>query len=276
MTSDTTPTFSGTSEAGASVTLFAGATNVGSTIATGGGTWSITSTKLAANTYSFTATQTDAAGNGPSVASSGLSVEINTNVPAAPSMPNLDAASDSGSSNTDNVTNDTTPTFSGTAEAGSTVELRNGTTVLGTGVATGGNWQITSSGLAAGAYAITARAINVNGPGPDSAALTVTIQTALGVTVNQASGQADPTGTSPINYTVVFTNAVTDFTSGDVTVGGTVGGTKVATVTGSGTTYNVAVTGMTTNGTVTATILAGVATDLAGNLTPPRPAPTIR
>ena len=79
------------------------------------------------------------------------------------------------------------------------------------------------------------------------------------VTINQATGQADPTSVSPINFTVVFSAAVTGFATGDVTIGGTAGGSKTATVTGSGTTYNVAVTGMTTAGTVTATVPASVA-----------------
>ena len=43
--------------------------------------------------------------------------------PSAPTSLDLNAASDSGSSNTDNYTNDTTPTLSGSAEAGSTVKL---------------------------------------------------------------------------------------------------------------------------------------------------------
>jgi hypothetical protein len=81
------------------------------------------------------------------------------------------------------------------------------------------------------------------------------------VTINQATGQADPTTVSPINFTVVFSAAVTGFATGDVTITGTAGGTKTATVTGSGTTYNVAVTGMTTAGTVIATVPAGVALD---------------
>jgi hypothetical protein len=85
------------------------------------------------------------------------------------------------------------------------------------------------------------------------------------VTINQAAGQADPTGTSPIDFTVVFSEATTTFATGDVTITGTSGGTKTGTVTGSGTTYNVAVTGMTTAGTVIADVAAGVATDAAGN-----------
>jgi len=85
------------------------------------------------------------------------------------------------------------------------------------------------------------------------------------VTINQEGAQADPTGTSPINFTVVFSESTVNFATGDVTITGTAGGTKTATVTGSGTTYNVAVTGMTTAGTVIANIAAGAATDAAGN-----------
>ncbi len=85
------------------------------------------------------------------------------------------------------------------------------------------------------------------------------------VTIDQAAGQADPTNASPINFTVVFSEAVSNFATGDVAVTGTASGTKTATVTGSGTTYNVAVTGMTGSGTVIASIAAGVASDAAGN-----------
>jgi hypothetical protein len=90
--------------------------------------------------------------------------------------------------------------------------------------------------------------------------------TAPTVTINQAAGQADPTGVSPINFTVVFSEAVTDFATGDVTLSGTAtNGATTATVTGSGTAYNVAVSGMTNAGTVIASIAAGVAHDAAGN-----------
>jgi predicted CxxxxCH...CXXCH cytochrome family protein len=99
----------------------------------------------------------------------------------------------------------------------------------------------------------------------NSVSWTVADTTPPTVTINQAAAQADPTSTSPINFTVVFSEATTNFATGDVTIGGTAGGTKTATVTGSGTTYNVAVTGMTTAGTVTATVPLGVATDAAGN-----------
>jgi fibronectin type 3 domain-containing protein len=83
-------------------------------------------------------------------------------------------------------------------------------------------------------------------------------------TVDQAVAQADPTTTSPINFTVVFSEPVNDFAGDDVTLSGTAGATT-ATVTGSGTTYNVAVSGMNAAGTVIASLGADVAQDNVGN-----------
>src|SRR5438552_8013950 len=96
-------------------------------------------------------------------------------------MPALDPRSDSGSSSTDNITNVTTPTFNGTAEPGSTVELfRGGTTSLGTTTANGsGNWSKTIAALAAGTYSITAKATDAAGnTSAASGALSITIDTA--------------------------------------------------------------------------------------------------
>lgn len=88
--------------------------------------------------------------------------------------------------------------------------------------------------------------------------------TAPTVTINQATGRADPANGSPINFTVVLSETVSDFATGDVTLSGTAGATT-ATVTGSGSTYNVAVSGMTGNGTVIAAIAASASHDAAGN-----------
>ncbi len=90
----------------------------------------------------------------------------------------------------------------------------------------------------------------------------------LTVTINQAANQADPTTASPIHFTVVFSGAVTNFTTGDVTLGGTAGATTaiVSNPSGDQITYDVAVSGMTGSGTVTASIAAGVAQNAAGTL----------
>jgi hypothetical protein len=81
------------------------------------------------------------------------------------------------------------------------------------------------------------------------------------VTIHQASGQSDPTSATSINFTVTFSQPVSDFDdSGDVTLSGTAGATT-ATITGGPTSYNVAVSGMTGSGTVIAEIPAGAASD---------------
>jgi len=79
--------------------------------------------------------------------------------------------------------------------------------------------------------------------------VTFTVPPSPSVTINQAAAQVDPTNASTINFTAVFSAAVTGFSSTGVTLGGTAGATT-AVVTGSGTTYNVAVSGMTQTGTV--------------------------
>ncbi len=76
---------------------------------------------------------------------------------ATPATPALMPSSDSGISNSDNITDVTTPTFTGNATAGSTVNLFADTTQVGTGIAnTSGVWTITSSALTGGNYNITA------------------------------------------------------------------------------------------------------------------------
>ncbi len=124
----------------------------------------------------------------------------------------------------------------------------------------------TYNGLPDGSYTFEVRAIDSLGNADSTpASYTWVIDTtAPTVTINQAAGQADPTGSSPINFTVVFSEPVTGFATGDVTLSGTAGATT-AVVTGSGTTYNVAVSGMTNSGTVIATVAANVAEDAAGN-----------
>ena len=82
------------------------------------------------------------------------------------------------------------------------------------------------------------------------------------VTINQASYQGDPSGLSTLHFTVVFSETVSNFVTGDVQLSGTAMGNLVATVTQVDTaTYDVAVSGMTSSGTVIATVPAGLAQD---------------
>ncbi|HTI80394.1 MAG TPA: Ig-like domain-containing protein [Acetobacteraceae bacterium] len=99
--------------------------------------------------------------------------------PAAPSTPSLAVASDSGVSNRDNITNITTPIFTGKAEAGSQVKLYDGSTLIGTTTAaSNGTWGLASSKLSDGVHTVTATATDVAGNvGGASAKLWVTVDT---------------------------------------------------------------------------------------------------
>ncbi len=138
--------------------------------------------------------------------------------PDAPSTPRLAAGSDSGSSSSDNLTNVTTPTFTSTAEAGSTVKLydTDGITVIGTGTATSGIWSITASSLSQGNHSISAKASDVTGNiSVASAGLTITIDSvapsvsSVVLPANGNYGEGDN-----LDFTVSFSKSITVTTSG--------------------------------------------------------------
>src|SRR4051812_15987935 len=99
-------------------------------------------------TYTITGRVTDQAGN-QSSASGSFVVTEDTSAPNAPSITLVtdDVSPVTGTIADNGFSNDTTPTIAGTAEGGSTVTIydTDGTTVLGSGVATGGNFSITTS-----------------------------------------------------------------------------------------------------------------------------------
>jgi Ca2+-binding RTX toxin-like protein len=88
--------------------------------------------------------------------------------------------------------------------------------------------------------------------------------TAPSVTVDQAAAQADPTNSAPVVFDVVFTEPVTGFAAGDVSLAGTAGAMS-AVVSGGPAVYTVTVSGMTGDGTIVATVPPGVAADVVGN-----------
>ncbi|QHK18939.1 hypothetical protein GU243_03275 [Pseudarthrobacter psychrotolerans] len=266
ITKITKPVITGTNESKAIVTLFDGATQIGA-VTTTTTTSSITSSTLAEGNHTLTATSTDIAGNlGPASAAGTLTIDTIAPTTSA-STPTLTAASDSGVSSTDRITKTTTPVFTGTAGPGDTVTLFDGATITGTPVtASGGAYTATTATLTNGSHTITAIATDVAGnAAPTAPATTVTIDTVVPtVTINQATGQADPTPTSPINFTAAFSEPVAGFTSASVTYTGTALATT-STISGTGPSYNVAATGMTKTGTVIPAIAAAKVTDIAGN-----------
>ena len=82
-TNDTTPTLSGTAEAGSTVTIYQNETEVGTTTANVDSQWTFTPSLTEDGSYFFTATATDAAGN-VSDASSTYTITLDTAAPDAP------------------------------------------------------------------------------------------------------------------------------------------------------------------------------------------------
>lgn len=184
---------------------------------------------LAAGTHAVRVQVDD--GHGGTFAKSFAITVIDDVAPATPAVPDLDAASDTGVSSTDNKTTATTLTFTGTAEAGSTVTLydTDGTTVLGTATATGGNWSIMASGLAAGSHTVTAKAKDAaNNVSAASGGLSVTIDTTA-PTVSSVSvpGSATYVSGQNLDLTVNWTEAVTvDTAGGTPSIALTIGSTS--------------------------------------------------
>ena len=164
-TNSTTPVIEGTGlTTGNLVELFDGSTKVGSAIVDANGNYQIISSTLADGAHSFTVKVTDAAGN-TSVASSSTSLTIDTRVPGSPTTPDLTPATDTGASNSDNITNNNTPIFKGVVDANSSalagdfVEIYSGNTLVGVGIVVSNNgvleWSVTVGTIASGYNAST-------------------------------------------------------------------------------------------------------------------------
>jgi len=216
------------------------------------------------------ASYTDGAGNNGGAGTS-PSLSFDTQAPVASSTPDLAAASDSGVSNSDNITSVTTPTFTGTADANHTVTLydTDGTTVLGTTTADGsGNWSVTSSTLAPGVHTITTKVtdaagnVSVSSPG-----LSVTIDTTaptVAITSNVSALKIGETATITFTFSKAPGTTFTwNGTAGDVTVSG--GTLSAISGTGLTRTATFTPTAGVNNGTASITIAAASYTDGAGN-----------
>jgi hypothetical protein len=115
----------------------------------------------------------------------GYGIRIDTHAPAALAAALLDAASDSGASVTDRITNDTTPTLRGTgAEPDAhAIRIYDGAQLVGSGYALAdGSWWATvsaSTPLGDGTHALTVSQVDQAGnESPHAAQVTVTVDTA--------------------------------------------------------------------------------------------------
>ena len=189
LTSDTSLLIAGTSVAGALIEVFDGGVSLGTTTANGAGSWTYQTTGLAEGSHDFTATAT-ASGSGESAASSALTVTVDTTPPPAPVIAGF--SDDTGAA--DGQTSDNTLTFTGTADAGSTVNVYSGATIVATGVADGnGDWSATTGTLADGYTSFFARAVDAAGNGSAPSDSTVIIIDTTPPPVPEVTGYASST-----------------------------------------------------------------------------------
>ncbi|RXG85150.1 hypothetical protein EAS61_36810, partial [Bradyrhizobium zhanjiangense] len=178
------------------------------------GAWSFTPSGLADGPHTIVASQSDSFGN---TGSASLSFTLDTTAPGG-GTPDLTAGSDSGSSNTDNITSATSPSFtvalSPTAAIGDTVQLLLGgsplahpvTHVITAADVTAGSVSltVTAGDLGAdGAKQVTAQFSDVAGNSSTTAALSFTLDTtAPAVAITSAGGpvnQASQTITGTVD-----------------------------------------------------------------------------
>jgi len=126
-------------------------------------------------------------------------------VMSAPSTPTLTSGSDTGYSNSDQITKDNSPTFTGTAIGGSSVQLQSDGVNTGsacTADQTTGQWSCTASSISDGTHTITAVATLGSATTTSATGLSVTIDTATptlsSVTTNSAGTQITLTYNAPL------------------------------------------------------------------------------
>ncbi|WP_178347046.1 Ig-like domain-containing protein [Arenibacter palladensis] len=260
LTNDTTPTITGTADSADALTVtLDGITYTegdGNLTDNGDGTWTLTvpaGSELAEGTYDVAATTTDLAGNTANDATTD-ELTIDLTDPTPPTVNTL-------------LTNDTTPTITGTADSADvlTVTLNGTTYTEGDGNLTDngdGTWTLTvpaGSELAEGTYDVAATTTDLAG------------NTANDTTTNELT--IDLTDPTPPTVNTLLTNDTTP------TITGTADSADVLTVTLNGITYTEGDGNLTDNGdgTWTLTVPAGnelaegtydvaaTTTDLAGN-----------
>ena len=149
ITSDKTVTLAGTAAANSTVKVLDGTTQLGTATADANGAWHYTTVALPDGKHSFTAT--DTVSGVTSKASTALDVTVDSAAPDAPVL-------------LSDPTTHNRATVSGTAEAGSSIKLYEGTTLLGsTTVASDGDWSVTTPNLKHGSHTFTATATDAAG-----------------------------------------------------------------------------------------------------------------
>ncbi|TQS86438.1 hypothetical protein ELQ32_18670, partial [Limnobaculum zhutongyuii] len=155
ITDDARPEIIGKGKADSTINVYDGETLLGSTTTNEQGNWSFTPiTDLSEGEHSIIATATDKAGN-VSAPTDAFTFTVDT---VAPLLPTIESAEDNvgiitGPMSSGSFTDDSTPTLSGKAEKGSTVNVYDGETLLGSTTAdSNGKWSFTTEALAEGEH----------------------------------------------------------------------------------------------------------------------------
>lgn len=187
------------------------------------------------------------------------------NIVLPPMDLDLTDASDSGISDTDDLTNDNTPTISGTALPGGVVELTSSLDgVIGSETADGfGSWSITpGSPMSEGDHMLTATVGNSGASDP----LMISIDTTRPVvTVEVDPTQDQPATGGPVNFDIGFSEMVVGFDAGDVTLGGSAGPSNPQLAMDTGNAYDFAVQNVAGEGEIIASVVENAVNDPAGN-----------
>jgi uncharacterized protein (TIGR03382 family) len=208
---DTRPTFSGTGEAGSTVTVNVDGSPAGSTAVAAAGTWSLVSSRnLTETAHVAQASASDAAGNA-SAPSASVNFQVDASPPAVPSILSPTAGQ---------LLTTRLPSFTGRAEARSTVKVvLNGQDAGTVSADAAGNWSFTpATELADGAYTVQASATDAAG---NSSALSAprafrvdATPPAAPVLTAPTHGQVLGTGTPPISGTAEPGSTVTVLING--------------------------------------------------------------
>ncbi|MGK0310684.1 MAG: ATP:corrinoid adenosyltransferase, partial [Ilumatobacter sp.] len=193
LTNDSTPAITGKTEAGATIEV-----TIDGVVHTGvveGTDWSATSTiELVDGEYTVSVTATDAAGN---TATATQTLTVDTTVPVV-------------AITSSDLTNDTTPTITGTTEDGATIEVSiDG--VVHTGVVEGTDWSVTATNelVDGDAYVVSATATDAAG-NTATATQTLTVDTTqpvVAITSSALTNDTTPaiTGTTEAGATIEVT-----------------------------------------------------------------------
>ncbi|RYY17393.1 MAG: hypothetical protein EOO36_09775, partial [Cytophagaceae bacterium] len=251
----------GTTFTASDVTVTGGTLNTSSFSGSGSGpyTFTVTPTGSGTVTVSLVANVANDANNTGNTASNAVSVQYAQPSTAAPVV--------TAPANGSFVTATTTPAYTGTAPANSTVTVYVDNAAIGTTTAlAGGGWSLTQpSALTQGSHTVYATAqtsgssVSVN-----SNTNTFTVDTMRPtVVLTSSSGASGSTNVpAPFAFTATFSENVTGFIAGDLTV---TNGTVTNFVAVSGTVYTFSVTPVTPNTVTTVTVAVNSSQDAAGN-----------